>query len=140
MAGKGPDLPPPGTKKAARHCRRALHGRRPPDHLNNFITWILSESEMKRRRGQSLELVATLDDLANKCRLTGQLKHANRTRVHATLKRNAEVAQRVNLISSFDFDDPQQLRLTSSPKVFVEAQEWQSAFRPTSPVGTGSSN
>jgi hypothetical protein len=102
----------------------ALHGRRPPDHLNNFVTWILSEAEMKRRQSQPLELSATLDELANKCRLTGQMKHGNRTRVLATLKRNAEVAQKVNLITSFDFEDPQRLRLTCSPKVFAEAQEW----------------
>jgi hypothetical protein len=102
----------------------ALHGRRPPDHLNNFVTWILSEAEMKRRQSQPLELTATLDELANKCRLTGQMKYGNRTRVLATLKRNAEVAQKVNLITSFDFEDPQHLRLTCSTKVFAEAQEW----------------
>jgi hypothetical protein len=102
----------------------ALHGRRPPDHLNNFVTWILSGAEMKRRQSQPLELATTLDDLANKCRLMAQMKHGNRARVHATLKRNAEVAQKVNLIASFDFEDPQRLRLTCSPKVFAEAQEW----------------
>ena len=102
----------------------ALHGRRPPDHLNNFVTWILSEAEMKRRQSQPLELSATLDELANKCRLTAQMKHGNRTRVLATLKRNAEVAQKVNLITSFDFENSQNLRLTCSTKVFAEAQEW----------------
>src|SRR5260370_658120 len=116
----------------------ALHGRRPPDHLNNFITWILSEAEMKRRQSQSLELTASLEDLATKCRLTAQMKHGNRTRVHATLRRNAEIAQKVNLITSFDFEDAQHLRLTCSPKVFAEAREWSKRRQANLPAGSGS--
>ena len=101
----------------------ALHGKPPPNHLNNFITWILSEAEMKRRQSQALELTATLDELSHKCRLA-QMKHGNRARVQATLKRNAEVAKKVNLITDYDFEDAQCLRVTCSSKVFTEAQEW----------------
>lgn len=108
----------------------ALHGKRPPDHLNNFITWILSEAEMKRRRGLPPVLMISLEELAHKCRLTADLRYGNRSRILTALTRNAQVAQKVNLLQSFNFDDPRNLTVTCSDKVFAEAQAWASRRRP----------
>jgi hypothetical protein len=100
--------------------KRAGGHRRLPDSVYNFINYLFSDGEMRRRKnGHNSEpdwrLVISLTDLAYLLRMTSRIKHGERSRVLREIDKIASLAVEIELLKSYNLGDEEALVFELNP-------------------------
>ncbi len=102
--------------------KRAAGHRRLPDSIYNFINYLFSDGEMRRRKnGHNPEtdwrLVISLTDLAYLLRMTSRIKHGERGRVLKEIDKIASLAVEIDLLKTYHLGDEDALVFELNPGV-----------------------
>lgn len=108
--------------------KRAGGHRRLPDSVYNFINYLFSDGEMRRRKnGHNLDsdwrLVISLTDLAYLLRMTSRIKHGKRGRVMKEFDKIATMAVEIDLLKTYDLRDEESLVFELNPGVAFPAMD-----------------
>ena len=102
--------------------KRAGGHRRLPDSIYNFINYLFSDGEMRRRKNghnpdDDWRLVISLTDLAYLLRMTGRIKHGERGRVMKEIDKIAAMTVEIDLLKTYDLADEEALVFELNPAV-----------------------
>jgi hypothetical protein len=94
--------------------KKASGQKRLPDSIFNFLTYIYSDGEMRRRKkghnpDSDWKLVISLTDLAYLLRMKGRIKHGERGRILKEIDKIAGLVQVIGILESYDLADPEAL-------------------------------
>jgi hypothetical protein len=94
--------------------RRAGGHRRLPDSVYNFINYLFSDGEMRRRKNahnpdNDWRLVISLTDLAYLLRMASRIKHGERGRVIKEIDKIATLTVEIDLLKTYNLEDEEAL-------------------------------
>ena len=115
-------------RKLDERLKRASGHRRMPDSIYNFINYLFSDGEMRRRKnGHNPEgdwrLVISITDLAYLLRMTSRIKHGERGRVIKEIDKIATLAVEIDLLKSYDLGDEEAFVFELNPGVAFPATD-----------------
>jgi hypothetical protein len=108
--------------------KRAGGHRRMPDSIYNFINFLFSDGEMRRRKqghnpNNDWRLVIALTDLAYLLRMTSRIKHGERGRVIKEIAKIATLAVEIDLLKTYNLEDEEALVFELNPGVAFPAAD-----------------
>ena len=115
-------------RKLDERLKRASGHRRLPDSIYNFINYLFSDGEMRRRKnGHNAEddwrLVISITDLAYLLRMTSRIKHGERGRVIKEIDKIATMAMEIDLLKTYDLGDEEAFVFELNPGVAFPATD-----------------